>query len=77
MYLDPAFGSMIIQALIASLAALAVGIGIFRARIANFFRRNKQTEEITDEGNDGNNEISIDDISDKSSIESTGESFDE
>jgi hypothetical protein len=73
MYLDPGFGSMLIQALVASLAALAVGIGIFRTRIAAFFRRNKQTDENVDESNDDGS----DDINEKSSNESVGENTDE
>ena len=73
MYLDPGFGSMLIQALVASLAALIVGFGIFRARIIAFFRRNKQTEEINDEGIDE----SPDEEAEKSYDESVGESSDE
>jgi len=50
MYLDPGFGSMIIQGLIASLAALATIFGIFRAKIFAFFRKDKKhTEENADE----------------------------
>ena len=41
MYLDPGTGSMLIQAAIASVAALAVGIGIFRHKIMAFFKRSK------------------------------------
>jgi len=41
MYLDPGFGSMLIQMLIASLAAVAVGFGVFRHKIIAFFSKNK------------------------------------
>ena len=43
MYLDPGFGSMLIQVLVASLAAAGAMIGIFRNRIKAFFSRNKKS----------------------------------
>jgi hypothetical protein len=50
MYLDPGFGSMLIQVLVASFAALAAMLGIFRAKIIAFFKRSKNTtEEISEE----------------------------
>jgi len=42
MYLDPGFGSMLIQILIAALAAGAAMLGIFRARIKAFFIKRKK-----------------------------------
>jgi len=48
MYLDPGFGSMLIQALVASIAAIAVGLGIFRHKIKAFFTRKKNVEETTE-----------------------------
>jgi hypothetical protein len=45
MYLDPGFGSMLIQALVASIAAVAVGVGIFRHKIKAFFTKGKKSEE--------------------------------
>jgi uncharacterized protein (DUF2062 family) len=49
MYLDPGFGSMVIQALIASLAAVATIFGIFRTKIMAFFKKGKKsTKEKTD-----------------------------
>jgi len=45
MYLDPGFGSMLIQALVASIAAIAVGLGIFRYKIKTFFSKNKNVED--------------------------------
>lgn len=62
MYLDPGFGSILIQTVIASIAAVAVGFGIFRQRIIAFFTR-KKTEEITDDASgddDGENPDIID-----------------
>ena len=52
MYLDPGFGGMIIQAVIASIAAAAAFIGIFRHKIKAFFNKNKQEsveEDIVEE----------------------------
>ena len=42
MYLDPGFGSMLIQLLVASIAAAAVMFGVFRSKIAAFFRKRKK-----------------------------------
>jgi hypothetical protein len=47
-YLDPASGSMIIQALIAGIAAVSVSIGVFWRRIRSFFRGKKKEEEKSD-----------------------------
>jgi len=41
MYLDPGFGSMLIQVLIAAFAAAAAMFGIFRNRIKAFFNKGK------------------------------------
>ncbi len=41
MYLDPGFGSMLIQILIAALAGLGAVFAIFRAKIAAFFNKKK------------------------------------
>ena len=50
MYLDPGFGSLIIQMLVASFAAAAAMFGIFRVKIATFFKRGKRsTKEKTDD----------------------------
>jgi len=46
MYLDPGFGSMVIQALVASLAAGGVMAGIFWNRIKAFFTRGKKSGEL-------------------------------
>jgi hypothetical protein len=43
MYLDPGFGSMLIQALVASLAAAGALIGIFWSKIRAFFSRGKKS----------------------------------
>jgi len=38
-YIDPATGSMVIQAVIAAVAAVSVSIGIFWRRLKSFFGR--------------------------------------
>ena len=38
-YIDPGTGSMIVQAVIAAIAAVSVSIGIFRRRLVSFFGR--------------------------------------
>ena len=38
-YLDPGTGSMMIQALLAAVAAISVSIGIFWGRLRSFFGR--------------------------------------
>jgi hypothetical protein len=38
-YLDPGTGSMIVQAVIAGVAAVSVSIGIFRRRLLSFWGR--------------------------------------
>ena len=50
MYIDPGFGSMIIQVIIASLAVLSAIFGIYRAKIVSFFKKgNKNSDEKSDE----------------------------
>ena len=41
-YLDPATGSMVIQAVIAGIAAVSVSVGIFWKRLKSFFGRDKE-----------------------------------
>jgi Na+/melibiose symporter-like transporter len=43
-YLDPATGSMIVQAVIAFVAAAGVSVGIFWKRLKSFFGRNKEDD---------------------------------
>ena len=52
MYLDPGLGSMLIQVAIAAFAAMAVVLGIFRAKVAAFFKKGKKQsdEGASDEG---------------------------
>ena len=38
-YIDPGTGSMIVQAVIAAIAAVSVSIGVFRRQVASFFGR--------------------------------------
>lgn len=47
-YLDPASGSMIIQAVLAGIAAISVSIGVFWRRIRSFFRGKKKGMEKSD-----------------------------
>ena len=56
MYLDPGFGSMLIQLLIAFLAAAGVMLGIFRTRIRAFFQRNKPVEDAKEAEESENND---------------------
>ena len=51
MYLDPGFGSMVIQLLIGGIAAMGAGFFMFRKRIKEFFG-NRSAEESTKEVND-------------------------
>lgn len=41
MYLDPGFGSMLIQGIIAALAAGGAYLILIRKKIANFFKKRK------------------------------------
>lgn len=52
-YLDPGTGSMIVQAVIAAVAAVSVSIGIFWGRLRTFFsglfgRKNKVGNDLND-----------------------------
>ncbi|MGI6172964.1 MAG: hypothetical protein ACOYI8_03590 [Christensenellales bacterium] len=42
MYLDPGFGSMIVQFVIAAIAVCGGYLVIFRKKVAAFFRKNKK-----------------------------------
>ncbi len=46
-YLDPGTGSMILQAIVASIAGAAVAITSYRQKIAAFFRRRSQDSETS------------------------------
>ena len=48
MYLDPGFGSMLIQVLVASLAAAGAMVGIFWSKIKSLFTRGKKSADIID-----------------------------
>ncbi|RJQ27172.1 hypothetical protein C4565_05580 [Candidatus Parcubacteria bacterium] len=45
-YLDPASGSMILQGILAAIAAIGVSIGVFWQRIKALFLLKKKTEDI-------------------------------
>ena len=48
MYLDPGFGSMVIQMVIASFAVAGTMFGIFRHKVKEFFNRKRdKVEEST------------------------------
>ena len=47
MYLDPGFGSMIVQIVIAAIAVCGGYLVIFRKKIAAFFRKNKNDASAT------------------------------
>ena len=51
MYLDPGFGSMVIQLIIGGIAAAGTGFFLFRQRIKEFFG-NRSAEESAKEVND-------------------------
>ncbi len=48
-YLDPASGSMILQGILAGIAAVGVSIGVFWRRIKSFLSRRKKSEDKTDD----------------------------
>jgi hypothetical protein len=52
-YIDPGTGSMIVQAIIAAIAAVSVSIGVFRRQVASFFsrlfRRGKNVGDASDD----------------------------
>ena len=52
-YIDPGTGSMIVQAVIAAIAAVSVSIGIFRRRLVSFFGRIFGRKSSGDKGGDG------------------------
>ena len=43
LYLDPSLGSLLIQVLVASIAAIAALFGVYRAKIKAFFSKNKKS----------------------------------
>ena len=55
MYLDPGFGSMLIQAIIAAIAAGGAYLLIFRKRIVSFFKGRSGRDAVAkeDEGKAG------------------------
>lgn len=55
MYLDPGFGSMIIQFIVAGIAAVGMYAVIFRNKIKNFFSR-KRGETPVVEADEGKEE---------------------
>ena len=52
MYLDPGFGSMVIQLLIGGIAALGAGFFMFRQRIKDFFKLRSSKEPIEETDNE-------------------------
>ena len=50
MYLDPGFGSMLIQAVVAVIAAGGAYLLLFRKNIQNFFKKKRGAEAKRDDG---------------------------
>jgi hypothetical protein len=48
MYLDPGFGSMLIQGIVAGIAMGGVVLFSIRNKIRTFFKKNKTETEVTD-----------------------------
>ena len=55
MYLDPGFGSMVIQLIIGGIAAIGAGFFLFREKIKTFLGIRSAEESITEE-NDSNDD---------------------
>lgn len=49
MYLDPGFGSMIIQVVVAAIASCGVVLMIMKSRIKAFFVKRKNKDSLSDE----------------------------
>lgn len=49
MYLDPGFGSMIIQVVVAAIATCGVAIYIMKSKIKTFFSKRKNKNAATEE----------------------------
>jgi hypothetical protein len=47
MYLDPGFGSMLIQALIGAIAVIGSSFFLFRQKIRAFFKKEQDKQETT------------------------------
>lgn len=60
MYLDPGFGSMIVQVLVASLAGLTAVFFSFKSRILAYLNRRKQKDGIVQEAGSCENTASSD-----------------
>jgi NADH:ubiquinone oxidoreductase subunit 5 (subunit L)/multisubunit Na+/H+ antiporter MnhA subunit len=56
MYLDPGFGSMLIQALIGLIAVAGSSLYLFRQKIKAFFSKPKKNEDNHEQTNEQNNE---------------------
>ena len=46
LYIDPGFGSMVIQVIIGAIAAGSAGLYMFRQRIAQFFNRSAKDDSV-------------------------------
>ncbi|MFX0203118.1 MAG: hypothetical protein ACFFCW_44000 [Candidatus Hodarchaeota archaeon] len=51
-YIDPGAGSMLLQALLAAVAAVSVSLGIFRRRLASLLRRLARREKTKRDDSD-------------------------
>ncbi len=52
MYLDPGFGQMIIQVVVAAVAAGGAYVLLFKDKIKSLFKRGKKAEDATKTGED-------------------------
>jgi len=76
-YLDPGFGSMLVQALLASIAAVAVMLGIYREKIKALFRGNKNKPSGDETGESGEETGESGEETGENNEENTGENSDD
>ena len=50
LYIDPGFGSMVIQVIIGAVAAGSAGLYMFRQKIARFFGRSPKDDSVENKG---------------------------
>jgi len=48
LYIDPGFGSMVIQVIIGAIAAGSAALYMFRQKVAKFFGRSTKTDSVED-----------------------------
>ena len=55
-YLDPGTGSLVVQGLIATIAAASAALGLYWHNVKNFFKRDRAPAESTDQAGDSSSE---------------------